>query len=107
MSVSWTKLKVPARTVRRDDRARPKGELSADDIVAYIADPQAGGDYYSEAGQALLMWHTTSRSAVELGIARSGERPRSRRSGDRRWSLAVRPAPGERQALPPRRRGRD
>jgi len=75
VSVSWTKLKVPAPTERKEDPERPKGELSAADIVAYLADPQASGDYYSEAGRALLMWHTTSPAAVQLGIARQGDRP--------------------------------
>jgi hypothetical protein len=49
--------------------------LSAAEIVAYVADPQAAGDYYSEADQAFLMWHTTKRAAIELGIAKPGERP--------------------------------
>jgi TrwC relaxase/HsdM N-terminal domain len=30
---------------------------------------------HPEAGRALLMWHTTSPAAVQLGIARQGDRP--------------------------------
>jgi conjugative relaxase-like TrwC/TraI family protein len=63
VSVSWKKLKLG-----------PK-QLTAEQIVVYLFDAQAAGDYYSEAGQALTMWHTTARAAVELGIARPGERP--------------------------------
>ena len=63
MSVSWKKLKVG-----------PK-QLTPAEIVAYIAEPQPSGDYYSEAGQALMMWHVTDRAAAVLGIARAGERP--------------------------------
>jgi conjugative relaxase-like TrwC/TraI family protein len=75
MSVSWSKLKVTAKPAREGVEKRPRGELTAEDIVAYITDPQSAGDYYSEADQAFMMWHTTERAAVELGIARPGERP--------------------------------
>jgi conjugative relaxase-like TrwC/TraI family protein len=75
MSVSWSKLKVTAKPAREAAEKRPKGELSAEEIVAYITDPQSAGDYYSEADQAFMMWHTTERAAVELGIAKPGERP--------------------------------
>jgi conjugative relaxase-like TrwC/TraI family protein len=75
MSVSWSKLKVTAKPAREAAEKPPKGELTAEDIVAYITDPQSAGDYYSEADQAFMMWHTTERAAVELGIAKPGERP--------------------------------
>jgi hypothetical protein len=54
MSVSWNKLKVGGSVA-----------LSAAEIVAYVADPQAAGDYYSEADQTFLMWHTTERAAPQ------------------------------------------
>ncbi|MBO0837916.1 MAG: relaxase domain-containing protein, partial [Actinobacteria bacterium] len=75
MSASWTKLKVSAPTQSDKRGRRPKGEPTAGDIVAYITEPQSAGDYYSEADQAFMMWHTTERAAVELGIAKAGERP--------------------------------
>ena len=75
MSVSWSKLKVTAMPAREAAEKPPKGELTAEDIVAYITDPQSAGDYYSEADQAFMMWHTTERAAVELGIAKPGEPP--------------------------------
>src|SRR5262252_5480983 len=61
MSVSWKKLKVGP------------SQLTPAEIVAYITEPQPSGDYYSEAGQALMMWHVTERAAAVLGIARADE----------------------------------
>jgi conjugative relaxase-like TrwC/TraI family protein len=75
VSVSWTKLKLPAPAKGKESKERPKGELSAEDIVAYVMDVQSGGDYYSEAGHAKMMWHTTEWAAVQLGIAQAGQRP--------------------------------
>jgi conjugative relaxase-like TrwC/TraI family protein len=75
VSVSWSKLKVTAKPARETAEKPAKGELSAGDIVAYITEPQSTGDYYSEADQAFMMWHTTERAAVELGIAKPGQPP--------------------------------
>src|SRR5438105_6396076 len=75
MSVSWTKLKVPTSTLAKEGSEGPRKELSVADIVAYVMDVQAGGDYYSEGGQAVMMWHTTEWAAIQLGIARPGQRP--------------------------------
>ncbi len=87
MSVWWKKLKVGPR------------QLTPEEIVAYIAEPQPSGDYYSEAGQALMMWHVTERAAVVLGIAQSGERPSQQEVGRKTLSLlisGVNPRTGER-----------
>ncbi len=32
-----------------------------DSVIDYLADPQAGGDYYTEGGQAVLRWLATLR----------------------------------------------
>lgn len=77
MSVWWKKLKVGPR------------QLTPEEIVAYIAEPQPSGDYYSEAGQALMMWHVTERAAVVLGIAQSGERPSQQEVGRKTLSLLI------------------
>jgi len=77
MSVSWKKLKVGPR------------QLTPEEIVAYIADSQPSGDYYSEAGQALMMWHVTERAAVVLGIAQAGERPSQQEVGRNTLSLLI------------------
>ena len=63
MSVSWKKLKVGPN------------QLTPHEIVAYITEPQPSGDYYSESGQALMVWHVMERAAALLGIARPDERP--------------------------------
>jgi hypothetical protein len=64
MSVSWSKLKVTAKPAPEAAEKPPNDELTAEDIVAYITDPQSAGDYYSEADQAFMMWHTSPRAAV-------------------------------------------
>ena len=51
--MSWKKLKVG------------HDQLTAEEIVAYITEPQAGGDYYSEAGQAFLPRETGTDAATD------------------------------------------
>lgn len=62
MSVSVKKLKLAPN------------ELSAEQIVGYVMDSQARGDYYSERDQAFMRWVTTDRVREYFGLGNRGLR---------------------------------
>src|SRR2546421_2973570 len=43
-------------------------EQTAGQVTSYLADPQASGDYYSEADHAFMRWLVTDRARAELGL---------------------------------------
>jgi hypothetical protein len=48
------------------------GEQTAEQVVGYLADPQATGDYYSEAGRAFMRWLATPRSRTFFALGQPG-----------------------------------
>ena len=42
-------------------------------VVAYLADQQGAGDYYSEAGRAFMRWQATPRARALFGLGAPGQ----------------------------------
>ena len=44
------------------------GDQTAAQATAYLANPQATGDYYSESDHAFMRWIATERARTVLGL---------------------------------------
>src|SRR5215467_9432765 len=66
MAVSYKKLKIDEE------------HLTGAQVVAYLADPQSAGDYYTEDGSAPMNWLTTPRVSERFALGEDVSRTKLR-----------------------------
>jgi conjugative relaxase-like TrwC/TraI family protein len=60
------------QTHRRIHKIKIGEGQSAEAAVAYLADAQANGDYYTEGGSAIMLWLATDRARTYFGLGPGG-----------------------------------